>query len=154
MVFEWIAQNLIEELVVSVLLWLVAWFSWKFLPLRRVLRDWFTAAAWRLDEEAMRCVCVGDVTFAYDCWELAELCLSFASRHGHLDWPSTSGVWRSESDFSVGPRVQCLWWQMNYHASPQGSVERYLAGARSPVRIIQEKIAKDPTSRKPSYWTG
>lgn len=152
--FEWITQNLAEEFVEYVLLGLGTWLLWRFLPLRRALRDWFTAAAWRLDEEAMRCVCVGDVTCAYDCWELAELCLSFAGRHGYLDWPSSAGVWRSDFDFSVGPPIQCLWWQMSYDASPQGSVERYLAGERSPVRIIQEKISKDASSAKPSYWTG
>lgn len=154
MLIDWVLGHLIEELAVVVLLAAGAGFLWKFLPLRRALRDWCTAAAWRLDEEAMRLVCVGDVTFAYDYWELAEFCLGLASRHGYLDWPSSGGVWRRETDFSVGPPIQCLWWQMNYDASPQGSVERYLAGERSPVRIIQEKIARDLTSRKPSYWRG
>lgn len=154
MLVEWIVQNLVEELVVAALVGLGAWFLWRFLPLRRALWHWFTAAAWKLDEEAMRYVCVGDVTFAFDCWELAELLLDLANRCGYLDWPASGGVWRSESDFSVGPSIQCLWWQTNYHAFPQGSVRNYLAGERSPVRIVQERISRDPTSRKPSYWTG
>ena len=80
-VAEWAFGKWLEWLVVSA----VIWFVWRFLPLRRRVYRWFTGFAYKLDEHAMLHVCVGDTTFAYDCWFLADHCLHVASAHGYLD---------------------------------------------------------------------